>query len=108
MGNLLEPESSSRLAGKHSENRPQFFALQEDQFTFHKSLDQASATILSELTQELVNFRYLTYEARSTPGTDSSAFPPQQEEGSNIPFFPDLELLVASLQKAHTRENQSN
>jgi superfamily II DNA or RNA helicase/SOS-response transcriptional repressor LexA len=93
--------------GKHSENRPQFFAVQEDQFTFHKSLDQASATILSELTQELVNFRYLTYEARSTPGTDSSAsLPPQQEEGSEIPFFTDLRIACGFFAESpHERES---
>ena len=92
--------------GRHSAQRPEFFVLQDEQLAFHKALNETTATHLEELTQELVNFRYLGYEARKNSGTDTSA-PPKIEtpEGSEIPFFTDLRIACGFFAESpHERE----
>lgn len=79
--------------GRNSAKRPRFFALDGSRFAFQHAVETNDTEALTELTQELVNLRYLQYEERSQPQVDTAtAVSAPEPLGTEIPFFTDLKI----------------
>jgi superfamily II DNA or RNA helicase/HKD family nuclease/phage repressor protein C with HTH and peptisase S24 domain len=93
--------------GGNDPNNPIFFNVTNGIFQFNSEVQPQDLDALTDLTQELVNLRYLEYEERlnqmsSTPA-ESTDF---QSEGSDIPFFTDLEIACGYFRASpHERES---
>ena len=92
--------------GKHSELRPKYFTQEGNAFRYHQKVQTSEVEPLAELTQELVNLRYLNYESRSNQEPNSA--PPEvdeTEQGSEIPYFTDLQIACGFFAESpHERE----
>ena len=92
--------------GKHSELRPKYFTQEGNAFRYHQKVQTSEVEPLTELTQELVNLRYLNYESRSNQEPNSA--PPEvdeTEQGSEIPYFTDLQIACGFFAESpHERE----
>ena len=92
--------------GKHSENRPRYFTQEGNSFRYHQNVQASDVEPLNELTQELVNLRYLNYESRSNQEPSSTPTElPDTEQGSEIPYFTDLQIACGFFAESpHERE----
>lgn len=71
------------------------FALEDGRFILKQQVLAADVSLLSEMLQELVDYRLAAYEARqdsAVPTTNVIPFPTRQRETVELPFFPNLKI----------------
>ena len=72
-----------------------FFELREDHFALKLSVQDADVATLSDLLQELVDYRLAAYEVRKTttePASNVIPFPNKRCEVVDLPYFPNLKI----------------
>ena len=92
--------------GRNSANRPQFFVLDGRRFCFQHAVEPGAVEVLTTLTQELVNLRYLQYEERSQrPEEAGPTVSAPEARDSAIPFFTDLKIACGFFRESpHERD----
>jgi SOS-response transcriptional repressor LexA len=97
------------IAAWTGENRniPQAYFIQDDdEFGFIHTIATQQVTTISSLTQELLNFRLLQYEARGDTSSNVTVLPSQEVEKQQIPFFSDLKIACGYFRTSeHESEN---
>src|SRR5690606_26782672 len=69
-----------------------YFSLEDELFIGNVLVDEPSIGALSEMVQELVDFRLATYAARSGLSSASVHPLPNQPEQVELPYFPSLKI----------------
>lgn len=101
-----EDNPISAWLGVNRNNISPYFIKENDSFKFAKEVTTESLSELTSLTQELVNFRLLQYEARSETSENVTALPISIEERQQIPFFSDLKIACGYFRTSeHESEN---
>jgi superfamily II DNA or RNA helicase/SOS-response transcriptional repressor LexA len=78
---------------RKSAKKANFFGSDDGRFTFQHTIDSSDIEALTNLTQELVNLRYLQYiERTQTPEETEPTVDLTEQLGSEIPFFTDLKI----------------
>ena len=92
--------------GRNSASRPKFFVLENSRFTYNHTVATNDGEALAELTQELVNLRYLRYvEQKETQSDEAPEASTVIELGSLIPFFTDLRIACGFFtESSHERD----
>ena len=81
------------------------FLLNSNYFSYHHEVDASDVDTLTELTQELVNLRYLQYEERMDTEEARIKAVTVEPLGSEIPFFTDLRIACGFFRESpHERE----
>lgn len=89
----LKSNPVNAWVGGNTVNKPSFFRLDGAEFAYRQKIAADDIEGLTELTQELVNLRYLQYQERSQPQEDSTAtLSTAEPSGTEIPFFTDLRI----------------
>ena len=93
--------------GLNRSNSKPFFVQEQDDFRFIHAVALEHKPTLALLTQELINFRILQYEARGeTASTNVIELKREGEERQNIPFFSDLKIACGYFRTSeHSSEN---
>jgi superfamily II DNA or RNA helicase/HKD family nuclease/SOS-response transcriptional repressor LexA len=81
-------------AGSNTEKSADFFMVKGGKFEFKLKIDDALYDTFITLAQELINYRFLQYEARPAkkPEAQVLAIPINKEDTQQIPYFSDLKI----------------
>ena len=83
-----------------------FFSQVDDEFSFIHTVAPEQVIPLTSLTQELINFRLLQYEARSDTSSNLTVLPSREVEKQQLPFFSDLKIACGYFRTSeHESEN---
>lgn len=81
------------------------FLLNSNYFSYYHEVNASDIDTLTELTQELVDLRYLQYEERMDTEEAPTTAVPVEPLGSEIPFFTDLRIACGFFRESpHERE----
>lgn len=72
-----------------------FFEIRDGHFELKQAVQEAEVTTVTELLQELVDYRLAAYEVRKTttePVSNVIPFPIQRRELVELPYFPNLKI----------------
>lgn len=69
-----------------------FFSLDENRFIANLVLNEPDFPVLASWTQELVDYRLTTYEARSSLSAQVAKPISMRKEDTELPFFPNLKI----------------
>ena len=86
-----------------------FFSKQGDSFTYKEALNPVDQNSFVLMVQELVNYRFLQYEARLSnraAETDAKVLPFIKPESQDIPYFSDLRIACGHFRSSlHESDN---
>jgi len=79
--------------GNRAGSTDSFFQLEDGRFTPRFKVETGELEILSALLQELVDFRFASYEARSAPALPSNVIPLRRPVARvEVPYFPNIRI----------------
>jgi superfamily II DNA or RNA helicase/SOS-response transcriptional repressor LexA len=94
------------IGGNRSNLQP-FFIQQKEEFGFNDNVIPTHVETMTSLTQELINYRILQYEARGdVTASNVIELKRDEEEKQNIPYFTDLKIACGYFRTSeHSSEN---
>jgi len=92
--------------GGNTKSGGAFFQVKDGDFNFNLSLDKALQDTFIVLVQELVNYRFLQYEARLATKGETLAPTSYNEDLQHIPYFSDLKIACGHFKtSSHQTDN---
>jgi len=93
--------------GKNRSALPPFFILQKEEFGFNNNVMSGHVATMASLTQELINYRILQYEARGDVAAANVVELKREEENKqSIPYFTDLKIACGHFRTSeHSSKN---
>jgi SOS-response transcriptional repressor LexA len=81
------------IGGNRAASTDSFFQLEDGRFTPRFNVEASELDTLSALLQELVDFRFASYEARSAPALPSNVIPLRRPAARvEVPYFPNIRI----------------
>jgi SOS-response transcriptional repressor LexA len=81
------------IGGNRTGSSDSYFRVVEDRFTPRFTVDVSELETLTALLQELVDFRFASYEARSAPALPGNVVPLRRPvERVEVPYFPNIKI----------------
>jgi superfamily II DNA or RNA helicase/SOS-response transcriptional repressor LexA len=81
------------IGGNRSGSADSFFQLEDGRFTPRFKLEVSEQDLLSALLQELIDYRFASYEARNTPEIPTNVVPLRRPaDRIEVPYFPNIKI----------------